>query len=83
MQVILEHLTTKFKQYFPDVEVNTVNSFYLQVELNVAHLQDGEYQLTIYDDNNKVVGEETIRLGEHTETKVQYKVEKKFTQYVK
>lgn len=82
MQVILEHLTTKFKQYFPNVEVNADN-FYLQLELNVSHLQDGEYQLTIYDDNNKVVGEEIIRLGDHKETKMQYKVEKKYTQYVK
>lgn len=83
MQVILEHLTTKFKQYFPNVEVNTGNSFYFQLEMDLSHLQDGEYQLTIYDDFNKVVGEELIRLGGHSETKTQYKVEKKFTQYVK
>ncbi len=83
MQVILEHLTTNFKQYFPNVEVNTGNSFYFQLEMDFSHLQDGEYQITICDDNNRVVGEDLIKLGEHTATKMQYKVEKKFTQYVK
>ena len=84
MQVILENLTTKYKQYFPDIEVNTDNPMYFTLNMDLSHLQDGEYQLTIYTDDNKQIGEEIIRLGEFNKTeKTQYKVEKKFTTYVR
>lgn len=83
MQVILENLTTKYKQYFPDIEVNTDNPMYFTLNMDLSHLQDGEYQLTIYTDDNKQIGEEIIRLGEFKAEKTQYKVEKKYTQYVK
>lgn len=84
MQVILENLTTKYKQYFPDIEVNTDNPMYFTLNMDLSHLQDGEYQLTIYTDDNKQIGEEIIRLGEFNKAeKTQYKVEKKFTTYVR
>ncbi|MEE1226338.1 MAG: hypothetical protein UHM08_04445 [Bacteroidales bacterium] len=83
MQVILENLTTKYKQYFPDIEVNTDNPMYFTLNMDLSHLQDGEYQLTIYTDDNKQIGEEIIRLGEFKAEKTQYKVEKKFTTYVR
>lgn len=83
MQAILEHTSTKFKRYFPDIKVNSDNSMFLYVELDIRDYQDGEYQLIIYTDKNEVVGEEIIRIGDHKETNTQYKVEKKFTQYVR
>ena len=83
MQVILENLTTKYKQYFPDIEVNTDNPMYFTLNMDLSHLQDWEYKLTIYTDDNKQIGEEIIRLGEFKAEKTQYKVEKKFTTYVR
>lgn len=83
MQVILENLTTKYKQYFPDIEVNTDNPMYFTLNMDLSHLQDGEYQIAIYTDDNKQIGEEIIRLGEFKVENTQYKVEKKFTTYVR
>jgi hypothetical protein len=45
--------------------------------------EDGDYQITIYSDDNRIVAEDIIRIGGYKSTKLQYKVEKKFTQYVK
>ena len=84
MQGILECTTTKFKRYYPQIEIIIDNPLFFHIELDTRSLEDGEYQITIYTDDNRVVGEELIRIGEHkTATKTQYKVEKKFTQYVR
>lgn len=83
MQAILEHTSTKFKRYFPEITVKSDNDMFYYVELDIRDYQDGEYQLTIYTDKNEVIGQELIRIGDHTETNTQYKVEKKFTQYVR
>ena len=84
MQVILENLTTKYKQYFPDIEVNTDNPMYFTLNMDLSHLQDGEYQITIYTDDNKQIGEEIIKIGDYSKMEnTQYKVEKKFTTYVR
>lgn len=84
MQVLIENTTTKFKRYYPEIEIKIDNPLFFSIEIDTRELEDGEYQITIYTDDNRVVGEEIIRIGEHnTATKTQYKVEKKFTQYVR
>lgn len=82
MQAVLEHTTTKFKRYYPEIEA-TIDQMYMNIELDTKDYDDGEYQITIYSDNNRIVAEDIIRIGGHKDTKLQYKVEKKFTQYVK
>jgi hypothetical protein len=82
MQAILEHTTTKFKRYFPEIQVS-IDQMYINIELNTMGYEDGDYQITIYSDDNRIVAEDIIRIGGYKSTKLQYKVEKKFTQYVK
>lgn len=81
MQVILEHTTTKFKRYYPEIEVKTENVLHFTIELNVEDLEDGEYIMTIYKDNNEVITKDLVRIGDYKI--MEYKVEKKFTQYVR
>ena len=83
MQAILEHTTTKFRQYIPEIRVLSTDSMYLTIELNTEKYQDGDYRIMIFEDNNNVVGSDIIRIGSYKNTKTQYKVEKKFTQYVR
>lgn len=83
MQVLIEHTTTKFKRYYPNIEVNIDNPLYLHIELDTRDFLDGEYQVTVYTNDNVVVGEEIIRIGEYKSEKTQYKVEKRFTTYVR
>ena len=83
MQAILEHTTTKFKRYLPDVDIKSEDFMFFSIELDTSKFTDGEYQLTIYTDRNELVGEEIIRIGEYKSEKAQYKVEKRFTQYVR
>lgn len=83
MEVILENITTKFKRYYPEVNVISSDFIYIEIELDVADLTDGEYQLTLYDDNRKIIGKELVKIGDYNSTKTQYKVEKKYTQYVR
>lgn len=81
MQVILECTSTKFKRYYPEIEVKTENVLHFVIELNVEDLEDGEYIMTIYKDNNEVITKELVRIGDYKI--IEYKVEKKFTQYVR
>ena len=83
MQAILENVTTKFKQYFPNIQVSSDNPLYLVFELDTRDYQDGEYEITIFEDDNRIIGKEIIKIGEFKTAKTQYKVEKKFTQYVR
>lgn len=83
MQAILEHTSTKFKQYYAEVEVNNDNPMYFIVYLNTEDLIDGEYMMTIYKDDNSIVAEELIRIGDYKDKKTEYKVEKKYIQYVR
>lgn len=84
MQAMLTNTSTKFKRYFPEIKVNSDNSMFLYVEIDTREYQDGEYQLTIYTDRNEVIGEEIIKIGDYTKMEnTQYKVEKKFTTYVR
>ena len=84
MQAILENTTTKFKQYFPEYEVISDNLMYYTIELDTREYQDGNYQITLLDDSNRVVAQDLIKIGDFKNTnKIEYKVEKKFTQYVR
>lgn len=83
MQLILEQVSTKFKRYYPDIEVISENNQYIKIEIDLSDFDDGEYVISIYDDNNEKIGEDLIRIGEYKTTKTEYKIEKKFTQYVR
>ena len=84
MQAILENTTTKFKQYFPNIQVISDNPLYLVFEIDVRDYQDGEYEITLFEDDNRIIGKEIIKIGDFKNTnKIEYKVEKKFTQYVR
>lgn len=82
MQATLTNSVTNFTKYYPQIDVIT-SKMYLQFELDTSDLQDGEYILRVFDDDNMVINEELVKLGEFTQNKVEYKVEKKFIQYGK
>lgn len=83
MQLIIEQISTKFKRYYPDIEVISENNQYITLDLDLSDFADGEYVITVYKDNNEKIGEDIIRIGEYKTTKTEYKIEKKFTQYVR
>ena len=84
MQAILENTTTKFKQYFPEYEVISDNLMYYTIELDTREYQDGNYQITLLDNSNRVVAQDLIKIGDFKNTnKIEYKVEKKFKQYAR
>lgn len=82
MEAILENITTKFRRYYPDIEVISSDFIYTTIGLDTTDMIDGEYQLTLYD-NGRIVGNELVRLGDYNVDKQEYKIEKKFTQYVR
>lgn len=84
MQAILANTTTKYKRYYSEVEVISSDNLYNLIELDTSNLEDGEYMLTVYSDDNKVVANDLLRIGDYNNsTKTQYKIEKKYTQYVR
>lgn len=83
MQLILEHTTTKFKRYYPEVEVKIDNPLYITIEVNTSSLADGEYEMKLYTNDNKIVAEDIVKIGDYKTPTTEYKIEKKFTQYVR
>ena len=83
MQGILTNNTTKFTLYFDNLEVNLDNSMYAKVLINTKGLDDGEYTLKLYTDRNNLIVEDIVKIGETKTEKMEYKIEKKFTQYVR
>lgn len=83
MQAILKQVSTNFTQYYPEIDINEDNPMYLVVTLNIDNLNDGEYQFELYTDNNELVAGELIRIGDFNTKTQQYKIEKKYTQYVR
>lgn len=81
MQILLEHTTTKYKRYFDNVDVKIDNPLYMAINIDTANLEDGEYTLTLYKNNNEVVAKEIVRIGDYKIR--EYKVEKKYTEYVR
>lgn len=81
MQCILQNITTKFKQYYPDIEVN-LNKLYATLELNTEEYKNGEYLITLLTDDNEIVGEEMVKIGDFSSVEaLQYKAVKMFKQY--
>lgn len=83
MQGILTNNTTKFTLYLDNLEVNSDNSMYAKVLINTKGLDDGEYTLKLYTDRNNLIVEDIVKIGETKTEKMEYKIEKKFTQYVR
>lgn len=83
MQLILEETTTKFKRYYTNVEVKINNSLYITIEVDTSKLVDGEYEMRLYADDNTLVAEDIVKIGEYKSPTTEYKIEKKFTQYVR
>ena len=83
MQGILQSNLTKFTLYLDNLEVNLDNSMYAKVLINTKGLDDGEYTLKLYTDRNNLIVEDIVKIGETKTEKMEYKIEKKFTQYVR
>ena len=83
MQCILQHNTTKFRRYYPYLDVNTDNVMYFEIVIDTRDFEDGEYTIQLFTDDNVMVGEDIIKLGEYKNNKQQYKIEKKYTQYAR
>ena len=80
MQAILEHNTTHFQRYYPEVQ-DKWGKIYIETELDVSDLEDGEYTLFLINDSNELVTRELVRIGDYQIK--EYKVEKKYTQYAR
>lgn len=81
MQILLEHNTTHFKQYFPYVGAKYSTPLYRVIELDLTKLADGDYTLTLLSDGNNILAKEIMRIGDYQIK--QYKIEKKYTQYAR
>lgn len=80
MQIILENNTTHFQRYYPEVQ-DKWDKIYIETELDVSMLEDGEYTLFLFNDSNELVTKELVRIGDYQIK--EYKVEKKYTQYAR
>lgn len=80
MQIILENNTTHFQRYYPEVK-DKWGKIYIETELDVSDLEDGEYTLFLFNDSNELVTKELVRIGDYQIK--EYKVEKKYTQYAR
>ena len=65
MQCILRHNTTKFRRYYPYLDVNTDNVMYFEIVIDTRDFEDGEYTIQLFTDDNVMVGEDIIRIGEY------------------
>lgn len=80
MQILLENNTTHFQRYYPEVH-NKWGKIYIETELDLEGLENGEYTLFLINDSNELVSKELVRIGDYTNN--EYKTEKKFIQYGK
>lgn len=81
MQIILEHNTTKYKQYFEDIQVIKNTPLYQTINLDVSKLQDGDYTIILLSEMNEILIKEILRIGDYQVK--EYKQSKKYTQYVR
>ena len=81
MQIILEHNTTKYKQYFEDIQVIKNTPLYQTISLDVSKLQDGDYTIILMSEMNEILIKEILRIGDYQIK--EYKQSKKYTQYVR
>lgn len=77
MQAILENNVTHFKRYYDEVGVK-IGKIFMETELDVSGLEDGEYTLYLLNNTNEIISKDLVRIGDYTNT---YKAVKKFIQY--
>lgn len=81
MQVILTNNVTKFSRYYPNITDISSIPMYVEFELDLSDVMDGEYIVYLYDDYNNLLSTEIVKVGEYNRTTNQYKIEKKYIQY--
>lgn len=64
MQVIIENNTTHFRQYYDEVEVKN-GKIYMETELDMTGLQDGEYTLYLLNNVNQLISKDLVRIGDY------------------
>lgn len=79
MQCILENNTTHFKRYYDEIEVKN-GKIYMETDLDVSGLVDGEYTLYVLNNSNEIISKDLVRIGDYT-TNCKYKKTTKFIQY--
>ena len=79
MQCVLEQTTTHFRRYYGEVEIKN-GVIYIETEIDVSNLADGEYKLYLYNDSNELITTDLLRLGDY---KVENKKVRIFKQYGK
>lgn len=83
MQLKLEHTTTNFTQYWDNIDDISTNSFFYEFLIDTSQLQDGEYLLSLYDDDNIKLCDTLVKIGEYQSTKITYNKKKKYITYGK
>lgn len=81
MQIKLTHNTTNFSRIYMDIEDSSNNPLFYEFNLNTEGLVDGEYTLTLYDDNSYELSSIIVKIGDYTTTRTTYNVEKKYKTY--
>ena len=81
MQILLSHNTTHYTQYYDNVRVKSDNPLYSSITLDFSNLEDGEYTLSLYDNQNELLAKELVRIGDYQIK--EYKSEKKYTTYAR
>lgn len=77
MQAILENNVTHFKRYYDNVNVKQ-GKIYMETELDVSALENGEYTLYLLNNSNEIISKELVRIGDYNN---EYKTTTKFIQY--
>ena len=77
MQAILENNVTHFKRYYDNVNVKQ-GKIYMETELDVSALENGEYTLYLLNNLNEIISKELVRIGDYNN---EYKTTTKFIQY--
>lgn len=63
MQAKIYNNLTHFTMYFENIEVNTNNPLYSQIELDLSKMVDGEYIVEVYNNNNQLLSKELMIIG--------------------
>lgn len=79
MQAILVNNLTHFKQYYDNVKAKQ-GKIFMETELDVSMLEDGEYTLWVLNNSNEIISKDLVRIGDYT-TNCKYKKTTKFIQY--
>lgn len=77
MQAILENNVTHFKRYYDNVNVKQ-GKIYMETELDISTLENGEYTLYLLNNFNEIISKELVRIGDYNN---EYKTTTKFIQY--